>query len=86
MIINENMTKILIIFILDISLIVIILIKKMIRSKIRVCLCAIIKDENKYIIHFIEHYKNLGYDHMYIYDNNDINGENVKKVIKKLFK
>ena len=64
------------------GLIAIILFKKYIKSKTKVCLCAIIKDENKYIIHFIEHYKNLGYDHMYIYDNNDINGEKVEDLIK----
>ena len=79
---QKLLTKILIIFILYISLIVILLNNKFIRSKTKVCLCAIIKDENKYIIHFIEHYKNLGYDHMYIYDNNDINGEKVEDVIK----
>ena len=44
-------------------------------------MCYII-DENKYIIHYVKHYKNLCYDHMYIYDNNDINGKKVEDVIK----
>ena len=48
----------------------------------KVCLCAIAKRENLYIYYFIQHYKDLGYDHIYIYDNNDINDEKVEDVLK----
>ena len=48
----------------------------------KVCLCAIIKKENQYIKFFIEHYKNLGYDHIFLYDNNDVFDEKVEDVIK----
>ena len=41
-------------------------------SKTKVAMCAIAKTENRYIKYFLEFYKNLGYDHIYIYDNNDI--------------
>ena len=57
--------------------------KKNENSKIKVCLCAIAKDENLYINDFLKHYKKLGYDHIYIYDNNDINDEKVENIIKK---
>ena len=70
------------IFVIFLIIFIISLYKRFIRKKTKVCLCAILKDENKYIIHYVEHYKNLGYDHMYIYDNNDINGEKVEDVIK----
>lgn len=47
----------------------------------KVCLCAIAKRENLYIKFFIEHYKKLGYDHIFLYDNNDINDEKIADVI-----
>jgi len=40
-----------------------------------VCLCTLAKLENKYIREFVNHYKNYGVDKIYLYDNNDINGE-----------
>ena len=43
----------------------------------------ICKLENLYIQEFIEHYKKLGYNHIFIYDNNDINGERFEDVIQK---
>lgn len=45
--------------------------------KFKVCLCAIAKLENKYIIEFIEHYKKYKVDKIIIYDNNDLNSENL---------
>ena len=44
-------------------------------------MCSIIKEENKYIKDFIKHYKLLGYNHFFIYDNNDKNGEKLEDVI-----
>ena len=52
-------------------------------SSIKVGLCIICKDENLYIKEFIEHYKNIGYNHIFIYDNNDINGERLEDIIQK---
>jgi hypothetical protein len=60
--------------------------KRFIWKKTKVCLCTIIKNENLYIIDYINHYKALGYNHLYIYDNNDINGENVEDLIKNYIK
>ena len=52
-------------------------------SSTKVGLCIICKEENLYIKEFIEHYKNLGYNHIFICDNNDIDGENQKMLFKK---
>ena len=52
----------------------------------KVCLCCIGKKENLYISDFVNHYKNLGYNHIYIYDNNDINGERFEEVLQDKIK
>ena len=38
-------------------------------------LCAIAKNENKYLDEWIKHHNNIGFDGIILYDNNDINGE-----------
>ena len=52
-------------------------------QNISVCLCAIGKKENLYAKEYVEHYKKIGYDHVYIYDNNDINDEKFEDVLQK---
>ena len=47
----------------------------------RVCLCTVAKEENKYIREFVEHYKKYDIDKIYIFDNNDKNGEKFEEVI-----
>ena len=46
-----------------------------------VALCVIAKNENLYIKEFVEYYKNLGIKKIYLYDNNDINGENFNTIL-----
>jgi hypothetical protein len=46
-----------------------------------VALCMIAKNENLYIKEFVEYYKNLGIKKIYLYDNNDINGENFNTIL-----
>ena len=53
---------------------------------IKVCLCVIGKKENLYVNEYINHYKKIGYNHIYLYDNNDINEENFEDVLKKEIK
>ena len=53
---------------------------------IKVCVCAIGKKENKYIREFIEHYKQYGIDKIFLYDNNNINGEYFQEVINDYIK
>ena len=55
--------------------------KNCINNKIKICLCVIAKNENLYVREFVEHYKSIGYNNIFIYDNNDINGENFSDVI-----
>ena len=52
----------------------------------KVCICTFGKEENLYIREFIEHYKNYGVDKIYLYDNNDINGEKFDNVIADFVK
>ena len=52
------------------------------KNRIKVCLCAIGKDENLYVNEFVSHYKKKGYNHIFIYDNNDINGEKFEDVLQ----
>ena len=46
-------------------------------QKLKVCLCTPVKKENLYIKEFIEHYKSYNVDKIFLYDNNDINGEHL---------
>ena len=36
-------------------------------------ICAIAKNENNYINDWVNWHINIGFDHIYLYDNNDIN-------------
>ena len=53
------------------------------KSKLLIGLCVIGKNENKYAEEFVEYYKNIGYDHIFIYDNNNINDERFQNVLLK---
>lgn len=50
---------------------------------LKVCLCTIGKKENLYAYEFVEHYKKIGYDKIFIYDNNDIGDEKFEDVLNK---
>lgn len=52
----------------------------------KVMLCCIGKMENKYIREFVEYHKNIGFDNICLYDNNDINGERFEDVIDDYIK
>ena len=53
---------------------------------IKICLCVIAKNENLYVREFVEHYKKIGYNNIFIYDNNDKNGEHFEEVINDYIK
>lgn len=55
-------------------------------NQIKVCLCALGKEENKYALEFVEHYKKYDVDKIFIYDNNDINGEKFEDVLSNYIK
>lgn len=47
----------------------------------KVALCAIAKNENIYVREWVEYYKSIGISHIYIYDNNETDGERFEEVI-----
>ena len=56
-------------------------ISRILFNKNKVALCGIAKQENKYLREWVEHYKKIGVDKIFLYDNNDINGEVFDDVI-----
>ena len=48
----------------------------------KVCICAVAKRENLYIKEYVNYYKDLGYSHIFIYDNNDPDDERFEDVIQ----
>ena len=67
-------------------IIILIILKKNKHYRLQICLCSIGKKENLYIKEFVDHYKRLGYDKIYLYDNNDKNGERFKDVLSEYIK
>jgi len=55
-------------------------------NEIKVCLCTVGKLENNYIIEFVEHYFKYNVDKIFLYDNNDINGERFETILDKYLK
>ena len=47
----------------------------------KVALCALAKNENLYIREWVNWYKKLGVSKIFLYDNNDIDGEHFEDVI-----
>ena len=47
----------------------------------KIALCCIAKQENEYIRFFVEYYKNLHFDRIILYDNNELDGERFEDVI-----
>ena len=63
----------------------------------KTAICAIAKHENVYINDWVNYHLNLGFDHIYIYDDNSSSGiretlneltrfKNIIKYIKKLYR
>lgn len=53
-------------------------------ARSKTVLCAIVKNENRYLDEWMDYYIKLGFDNIILYDNNDTDGEviNVKNDIK----
>ena len=47
----------------------------------KVLICSMVKLENNYIRYFIEEHKKIGINKIVLYDNNDIDGENLTSVV-----
>ena len=53
-----------------------------IKPKSKILICTIAKNENKYIEEFVQHYRKMKVDNIFIYDNNEIDGENFNDILK----
>ena len=56
------------------------------KSNTKICICTLGKQENLYIREYLNHYKNYGVNKVYLYDNNDINGEKFEDAIDDFIK
>jgi len=45
------------------------------KNDIKVCICTLGKNENRYIKEFVNHYKKLGIDRIFLHDNNNIDNK-----------
>jgi len=50
-------------------------------DNLRVALCCIERLENRYIREFVKYYKNIGVDHIFMYDTNDPDEDHIEDVI-----
>ena len=55
-------------------------------KQIKVCLCTLGKEENKYVREYVAHYINYGVDKIFIYDNNNIDGESFDIILNDYIK
>lgn len=58
----------------------------MFESKLKVALCAIAKNENLYLKEWVEYYISMGVDKIFLYDNNELDGERFEEVISEYVK
>ena len=56
------------------------------KKETKICICTLAKQENLYVREYLEHYKKYGVNKIYLYDNNDINGEKFEDVISDYIK
>ena len=54
--------------------------------KLKIAICTMGKKENLYAKEFVDYYKKLGINHIFIYDDNDPNTEKISDVIDKTYK
>ena len=55
-------------------------------NSIKTAICLIIKQENRYIKEFFDYYKKLNINKIFLYDNNDINGEYSEDILSNYIK
>ena len=50
---------------------------------LNICLCTFVRNQNLYIKEFIEFYQRIGVNKIFLYDNNDENGEKFNDLLKE---
>ena len=55
-------------------------------KNIKVCVCVVGKRENLYAEEYVNYYKSIGYNHIFIYDNNEENDEKFEDVLQEEIK
>ena len=50
-------------------------------KQLKIALCVVAKQETLYIKEFIDYYIKLGFNKIFLYDNNELNGETFEKVL-----
>jgi hypothetical protein len=58
----------------------------LIKNKIMTVICVIAKQENRYIKEFVNYYRKLKVTKIFLYDNNDLNGEYFEDILSKYIK
>ena len=53
------------------------------KKKLKTALCVMAKREKNYIVEFVDYYKKLGASKIFIYDNNDVDGERYNTILEK---
>lgn len=59
--------------------------KQIFKSKtdlLNICVCTFAKNQNLYINEFVEFYQKIGINKIFLYDNNDEDGENFEDILK----
>ena len=51
-------------------------------SLVKVALCVVAKQENIYIKEYVDYYLNLGIKKIFLYDNNELEGENFEEILE----
>jgi len=46
-----------------------------------IAICCIAKNENKYLLEWVNYHLNLGVTHIFIYDNNELDGDHIEDVL-----
>ena len=55
-------------------------------DELKTAIICIVKNENQYIKEWVDYHLNLGFDTIFVNDNNDIEGESVKDILKDYVK
>ena len=51
------------------------------KKPLRLAICTMARKENLYIKEYVDYYLNLGFDHIFIFDDNELGVENISDVI-----